>query len=218
MRYRKDCYTTANGKRLCITFIKHASLMIDMNGFILYVDPVTKYGDRYEDFPKADAILITHEHKDHFEPELIIVLSDDKTILLVSETIPIGKKLTHGHTYSLSKEIAVESVPAYNVTESRMYHPKERHDNGYIIEFDSLRIYVAGDTEDISEMDDIKGINIAFLPVNQPYTMTPEQCANAIKRLTPRIVYPYHYGDTDLFPVIHKYESTYIQIKIRQMQ
>ena len=98
----------------------------------------------------------------------------------------------------IAADIKVEAVPAYNTTEGHLqFHPKGR-DNGYILTLDGLRIYVAGDTEDIPEMADIKDIDIAFLPCNQPYTMTTDQLVKAAKMVKPKVLFPYHYGQTDV--------------------
>ena len=106
--------------------------------------------------------------------------------------------MKNGERTQLEEDIEIEAVPAYNTTKGReQFHPKGR-DNGYILTLDGLRIYIAGDTEDIPEMADIKDIDIAFLPCNQPYTMTPEQLVRAAKIIKPKVLFPYHYGDTDV--------------------
>lgn len=111
-----------------------------------------------------------------------------------------GQRTSHenGDILQITPEIKLEAVPAYNTTPGRdKFHPKGR-DNGYILTVGGTRIYIAGDTEDIPEMKQIKNIDIAFLPVNQPYTMTPEQAIQSAKTIQPHILYPYHYGDTNI--------------------
>ena len=118
-----------------------------------------------------------------------------------------GKALKNGDKVKVANDITIEAVPAYNTTPGReQFHPKGR-DNGYILTLDGMRIYIAGDTEDIPEMTNIKDIDIAFLPCNQPYTMTIEQAANAAKIIKPKVLFPYHYNDTPvnkLFPLLAK--------------
>jgi L-ascorbate metabolism protein UlaG (beta-lactamase superfamily) len=94
----------------------------------------------------------------------------------------------------------IEAVPAYNIvhmrSEGQPYHPKG-NGNGYIITFGDTRVYVAGDTENTPEMKALEDIDVAFLPMNLPYTMTPEMVADAARAFRPRILYPYHFGETD---------------------
>ena len=115
--------------------------------------------------------------------------------------------------------IQIEAVPAYNTTEGRdKFHPKHR-DNGYVIDFDGLRVYVAGDTEDIPELAALKAIDVAFLPVNQPYTMTPEQAAKAARLIRPKVFYPYHYGETPVADTLPKLlEGSGVELRIRALQ
>ena len=105
--------------------------------------------------------------------------------------------MKNGDALQLEPDIKLEAVPAYNTPGRDKFHPKGR-DNGYILTLGGTRIYIAGDTEDIPELKQVKDIDIAFLPVNQPYTMTPEQAIRATRIIRPRILYPYHYGDTDI--------------------
>ena len=109
-----------------------------------------------------------------------------------------GAAMANGDKLQLADDITLEAVPAYNTTDGHLqFHPKGR-DNGYILTLDGLRIYIAGDTEDIPEMTEIKDIDVAFLPCNQPYTMTPEQQIRAAKIIKPKVLFPYHYGETDV--------------------
>ena len=124
--------------------------------------------------------------------------------------------MKNGDKIQLADDFTVEAVPAYNKTEGRtQFHPKGR-DNGYILTIDGLRIYIAGDTEDIPEMEAIKDIDIAFLPCNQPYTMTPEQLVNAAKTINPKVVFPYHYGQTDLSTIQSQLPG--IDVRIRHYE
>jgi L-ascorbate metabolism protein UlaG (beta-lactamase superfamily) len=198
-KYEKDMIDTSSGK-LSMEFIGHSSLMFDLNGKVIHVDPVANFGD-YGKLPKADIILITHHHPDHMDTSLINRLTKKNTQIILNQTVfDILKKgivMKNGDKQNV-EGIEIEAVPAYNTTVGReQFHPKGR-DNGYVLTFGNKRIYIAGDTEDIPEMASLKNIDIAFLPMNQPYTMTPEQVANAVKKFNPKILYPYHYGDTDV--------------------
>lgn len=181
-----------------IYFLGHATLMIDYNNFIIHIDPVKEYlSDK--DLPKADIILVTHQHRDHFDETMITKFSKADTKIIVNpavyDILKKGDPLKNGDNISF-KGVKIEAVPAYNTTKDRdKFHPKGR-DNGYILTISEKRIYISGDTEDIPEMSQIKNIDIAFLPMNQPYTMTPEQVVNAIDMIKPKIVYPYHFSDT----------------------
>lgn len=183
-----------------IHFHGHSSLMLDWNGLEIQLDPVSQYA-RYEALPKADIVLVTHEHVDHMDASAIARIAGPATEIVtnrrVADALGRGRVLRNGERVDV-KGVRIEAVPAYNTTPGRdRFHPKGR-DNGYVVVLGAVRIYIAGDTEDVPEMADLKDIDIAFLPVNQPYTMTPEQAAHAAKMIGPRILYPYHLGDTDL--------------------
>ena len=209
-----DEFTTKSGKKVRFTCIKHASIQINYNGLEIEVDPVgkgMKPETDYSKFPKADIILVTHEHHDHFDPDAIAQLTKASTKIYlnpaVQKMLGSGKALKNGDKVKVANDITIEAVPAYNTTPGReQFHPKGR-DNGYILTLDGMRIYIAGDTEDIPEMANIKNIDIAFLPCNQPYTMTIEQAANAAKIIKPKVLFPYHYNATPvnkLFPLLAK--------------
>lgn len=113
---------------------------------------------------------------------------------------------------------AYETDPAYNITEGHLqFHPKER-DNGYVLTLDGLRIYIAGDTEDIPEMAFLKDIDIAFLPCNQPYTMTLAQTVHAAKMVKPKVLFPYHYGETNVKGIPAQLQSEGIDVRIRHYE
>ena len=204
-KYEVELFQTDNGSLVALCLIKHGSLEIEYDGLSIQVDPVGDYGKKTDyatEFPKADVILVTHEHPDHLEDSTIKVLEGDNTLLILNKTsadrIGRGEVIANGQSRELPHGIMLEAVPAYNTTPGReMFHPKG-NGNGYVLTIDGLRIYIAGDTEDVPEMADLKDIDIAFLPVNQPYTMTPEQCANAAKMFAPKVLIPYHFSKTDL--------------------
>ncbi|MDD4778144.1 MAG: MBL fold metallo-hydrolase [Fermentimonas sp.] len=219
--FETDTFKTSSNKDVVITFIKHGSLMLTYEGVHIQVDPVTMFAD-YSTFPKADFILITHEHGDHLDIKAIDNLTKDNTRLILNQSsrgiISKGDVMKNGDKLQLKEDIHLEASPAYNTTEGReKFHPRHR-DNGYILTIDGLRIYIAGDTEDIPEMKDLKNIDIAFLPVNQPYTMTVDQSVNAAQMFSPKILYPYHFGDTDVNLIKTKLQNSGVEVRIRKME
>ncbi len=220
--FEKDTFTTRDGKKLEITFIKHASLMLEYDGHIIQVDPISEYAD-YAKFPKADVILITHEHYDHLDPKAIAASEKEGTVIVSNlssyEQIQKGIVMKNGDKRQLTPYLFIEAVPAYNTTAGRdKFHPKGR-DNGYVLTLGGTRIYIAGDTEDIPEMKNLEAIDIAFLPVNQPYTMTVPQAVKAAERINPKILYPYHYGETPVRELQEQLKNqSSIEVRIRQMQ
>ena len=184
-RYEVERFRTPQGTAVEITLIKHASLEIRFNGLSIQVDPVAELGKKTDyatEFPKADYILVTHEHFDHFDQAAIDALRKEGTQLITNARCADmggwGSVLNNGDS-TTENAFTMEAVPAYNTTEGHLqFHPKGR-DNGYVLTLEGLRIYIAGDTEDIPEMAALKDIDLAFLPCNQPYTMTVEQCVHA---------------------------------------
>ena len=172
--------------------------------------------------PRADIILVTHEHFDHYDTAALRLLASEKTQLVMNkrcvEMYGTGEVMANGDKKQIADDFKVEAVPAYNTTEGRtMFHPQGR-DNGYILTIDGLRIYIAGDTEDIPEMADIKDIDIAFLPCNQPYTMTTEQLVKAAKVIKPKVLFPYHYGQTDVKNLPEQLKAEGIDVRIRHYE
>ena len=216
-----DTFKTKSNKEVIITFIKHGSLMLTYDGIQIQVDPVTMFAN-YNTLPKADFILITHEHADHLDSVAINQLTKNNTRIIINQSsrdiISKGDVMQNGDSLQLTDNIKLEAFPAYNTTEGReKYHPRHR-DNGYIVTIENLSIYIAGDTEDIPEMKELKDIDIAFLPVNQPYTMTVDQAVNAAQIFSPKILYPYHFGDTDVKPIKIRLEDSGIEVRLRKME
>lgn len=217
-----DSFTAPSGKTLEIEPLIHASIRMIYDGKEIEIDPVGELGDRktdYSKFPKADLILITHEHHDHLDPEAVKTLMKEDTIVITNansaKILGFGDIMHNGDKKELSDGITIEAVPAYNTTPDHLqFHPKGR-DNGYILNLGGLRVYIAGDTEVIPEMKDLGNIDIAFLPCNQPYTMTPEQLIEAAKIIKPKVLYPYHYGSTDLSSIIPALQPLGIDVRIR---
>lgn len=219
-----DAVRTKSGKEVSFLFIKHASFVINYDNLSIQIDPVSKMepATDYSTFPKADFIFVTHEHFDHFDKDAIAALTGEKTQVILNkncaEMLGSGTAMSNGETLKLRDDITVEAVPAYNTTPGReKFHPKGR-DNGYVLTLDGLRIYIAGDTEDIPEMEQLKDIDIAFLPCNQPYTMTPEQLAHAATMIKPQVVYPYHFSDTPVDEMKKALEGAKVKAVIRNMQ
>lgn len=199
--FESDIIETSKGP-LEITFIGHGTLMFSFESLVMHVDPVSAYGD-YSLLPKADIILITHQHGDHLDPDAVQKILKKDTEIILTEScrsqFPDGRVVRNGEKILL-KGIPLEAVPAYNVLNKRssgdVFHPRGEG-NGYVLDFGDKRVYIAGDTENIPEMKQLKDIEVAFLPMNLPYTMSPEMAAAAARSFLPRILYPYHYGQTD---------------------
>lgn len=219
----KDVLQTSAGE-LEITFIGHGSLLFVFGGKNIYVDPYGKLAD-YGQFPKADLVLLTHAHRDHLDPEALAKIETADTSYVVAEICagslrePVVMK--NGETKTIDGMV-IEAVPAYNIVHKRddglPYHPKGEG-NGYVISFGDKRVYIAGDTENVPEMSQLQDIDCAFLPMNLPYTMTPEMAAAAARQFQPAILYPYHYGTTDTKKLIQLLaDDKKIEVRIRNMQ
>jgi L-ascorbate metabolism protein UlaG (beta-lactamase superfamily) len=220
--FEQDVVPTSAGE-LAITFLGHGSLLMNFKLMNIYVDVFGKVAD-YSKLPKADVIFLTHEHYDHLDPEALAFIRTDKTILVYTENcVPMvkGGIVMHNGDRQTVAGIPVEAVAAYNIVHMRPsgdpFHPK-RSGNGYILTFGGTRLYIAGDTENTPEMKALKNIDIAFLPMNLPYTMTPEMVADAVKAIKPAILYPYHYGETDISKLLGLLKDEKgLEIRIRNM-
>lgn len=222
-KFEEDVISTSGGE-LKITFIGHATLIFEFGGKVIHVDPVSRYAD-YGKLPRANIILVTHGHGDHFDPQAISLIRTEKTDIILTEKcaekIRGGTIIRNGER-RVVQGIPIEAVPAYNIVHKRRsgipFHPRGEG-NGYIITFADKRVYVAGDTENTPEMKKIKDIDIAFLPMNLPYTMTPEMVADAAKAFRPKILYPYHYGNTDTSRlVLLLKDEREIEVRMRKMK
>lgn len=220
-----DEFKTESGKEVKLHALVHSSIRIEFGSLELYIDPVRQLGNRtidYTSMPQADFIFVTHEHGDHYDKDAIKQLSKVGTRFITNRRCAdmqgYGLVLKNGDKEDLNLGIKVEAVPAYNTSEGRtQFHPKGR-DNGYILNLDGLRIYIAGDTEDIPEMADIHDIDIAFLPCNQPYTMTPDQLIKAARVIKPKVLFPYHYGQTDVTTLPASLKDDGIDVRIRHYE
>ena len=206
-----------------IFFIGHGSLMLKVNNYVIHIDPVRSSG-KYENLPQADMILVTHEHYDHLDTELISKLRKKETVMFCSSSciskVPWAQVMNPGDIKTAG-QTEVEAVSAYNIVNERSkgqpFHPKGVG-NGYIIKIGDKKFYIAGDTENTPEMKALKGINVAFLPMNLPYTMTPAMVADAAKAFKPEILYPYHYGETNTDELVRLLKDTNIEVRIRKLQ
>ncbi|MBR1415917.1 MAG: MBL fold metallo-hydrolase [Prevotella sp.] len=219
---KSDTFETPGGKTVVIHHIKHASIHIEYGGRHIYVDPVGTGLEPKTDvslLPKANIILLTHEHFDHYDPMALPQMYLPATAVYANPTVVRkanrGIAMNNGDSIIFAPDIKIYAVPAYNTTPGREeYHPKGR-DNGYVLELDGLRIYIAGDTEDVPEMADLKDIDIAFLPCNQPYTMTVDQLVKAANVIEPKVLFPYHYSETPINQVRIKMAGSGIDVRIR---
>ena len=219
----KDAIPTSAGP-LEITFVGHGSLFFRFGDKVFHVDPYGKLAD-YAALPKADVVLLTHAHGDHLDPAALAAVRTETTKLVVA---PACKGKVEGATVLPNGEattvagVRVEAVPAYNLVAKRPdgspFHPKGEG-NGYVLTFGKTRVYVAGDTENVPEMKALEGIDVAFLPMNLPYTMTPEMVADAARAFRPRVLYPYHFGDTDPQKLVSLLAGEKgIEVRVRKMR
>jgi L-ascorbate metabolism protein UlaG (beta-lactamase superfamily) len=222
-KFQKDSIVTSEGN-LEITFVGHATLMFEYNGKIVHVDPVSREAD-YSKMPKADIILVTHEHGDHLDPDVLKILQKDNTKIILTEKCA-GKVensiVMKNGDIQYADWLKIEAVPAYNIVHKRNngqpFHPRG-DGNGYVVTFGNKRVYIAGDTENTPEMKTLKSIDIAFLPMNVPYTMSPEMVADAVRAFKPAIIYPYHYGQTDPVKLIDLLKDMKeSEVRIREMR
>ncbi len=222
-KFEEDIIQTEEGN-LKITFIGHGTLMFTWHDKVIHVDPVSREAD-YSKLPKADLVLITHEHGDHLDPKALDLIRKNDTKIVLNEAsadrVSGGLVMKNGDVRTV-EGLKIEAVPAYNIVHQRdngqPFHPKGRG-NGYVVTFGKLRVYIAGDTENIPEMKNLKKIEVAFLPMNLPYTMTPEMVADAARTFKPKILYPYHYGQTDPKKLVELLkDNEEIEVRIRKMQ
>jgi L-ascorbate metabolism protein UlaG (beta-lactamase superfamily) len=207
-----------------ITFLGHGTLMMRYGKIVIHVDPWKQVAD-YSTLPKADLILVTHHHGDHLDTGAVGMIRTGSTTVVCTgmahAALPGSVVLANGDLRKIG-EIGLESVPAYNLVharpDGRPFHPKGEG-NGYVLTIGGLRIYVAGDTEDTPEMRRLKAIDVAFLPMNLPYTMTPAMVAGAAKAFRPKILYPYHFGETNVEELVRLLEDVPdVEVRIRPMK
>ena len=221
-QFETDVIRTSDGP-LEITFLGHGTLMLAFGGLTIHVDPYSDVAD-YAQLPKADVVLVTHEHSDHLDLDALAKIRTPQTEIVLNEAgaEEVGGGLVmHNGDAQVVKGLQIEAAPAYNIIHKRSngqpFHPKGAG-NGYVITCGDTRVYIAGDTEAIPEMEHLADIAVAFLPMNLPYTMTPEMAAQAALAVGARIVYPYHYGSTDPSKLVSLLSARKdIEVRIRKM-
>ena len=222
----KDVFDAGNGT-LSISFIGHGTLMFEYNDMVIHVDPTMREAD-YATMPDADMILITHHHGDHLDLAAInhILKKDCPVVMTQSCHEQLddfkGAVIMKNGDQKTIKGIPIEAIPAYNIEHKRSngqaYHPKGIG-NAYVVSIGNLKVLIGGDTENVPEIKALKDIDIAFLPMNLPYTMTPEMVADAARAIQPKILYPYHFGQTDpeeLADLLKDEKS--IEVRIRDLE
>lgn len=220
--FAKDTFQTSKGN-LVITFIGHASLMIEAGDRVIFTDPLSTAAD-YSVFPKADIILISHEHVDHLDKKALVQITVPKTKTILSRSckglVENALVMINGETQTFG-DFKIEAVPAYNIVNKQSdgvaYHPKG-DGNGYVINYGGKRIYIAGDTEHIPEMSNLKKIDIAFLPMGLPYNMTYQMTADAARSFMPVILYPYHYDEKIPRVLVDLLKDTKIDVRVRKLK
>ena len=194
--------------------VSHASLVLKWGSTTVYADPVGE-PELYAAQPRPDIVLVTHEHSDHFSTSTLSALLGSATVLVTPQSVAtmlpeeLKKNLVvlrNGDTHVVGS-ITIQAVPAYNLREeAKQFHPQGR-DNGYVLESGETRVYIAGDTEDTPEMRALKNIDIAFVPMNLPYTMGVEAAAAGVLAFAPTRVYPYHYRGQDGLSDVEKFKQ-----------
>ncbi|MFH1241496.1 MAG: MBL fold metallo-hydrolase [Pseudomonadota bacterium] len=221
--FEKDSVKTNSGN-LDIIFVGHGTLMFSFGGKVIHIDPWSRLAD-YSKMPKADIILITHEHQDHLDLKALGSIRTEKSLVVLPQNclsrVGDGIVMNNGDVKTIGG-LRIEAVPAYNIVHMRSegvpFHPKGAG-NGYVITFGDKRVYIAGDTENTPEMKKLEDIDIAFLPMNLPYTMTAEMVADAAKAFRPKVLYPYHYGITDTSEIVRLLKDVQgLEVRIRNMK
>ncbi|MFC2082547.1 MBL fold metallo-hydrolase [Candidatus Bipolaricaulota bacterium] len=220
--FETDVVQTSAGD-LEITFLGHGSLMFTLGEKVIHIDPFSRVAD-YSTLPKADLVLITHEHRDHLDAEALSSIRTSDTEVVMTEPCEEqveGGIIMRNGDMSVVQGLPIEAVPAYNLIHTREsgdpFHPCGQG-NGYIITLGDTRVYVAGDSENTPEMMALSDIDIAFLPMNLPYTMTPAMVAEAAGAMKPRILYPYHFGTTDTSRLVDLLkDQPDIDVRVRSM-
>jgi L-ascorbate metabolism protein UlaG (beta-lactamase superfamily) len=201
-----------------ITPLYHASTLIEAGGKVIYLDPAKPA--KLDGLPKADLILVTDIHGDHMDPDAEKAVSKDGTEIFappaVVKTVTTAKPIGNGETKTWGAW-TIEAIPAYNLKRGpepgKLFHDKGRG-NGYVLTYGGKRFYFSGDTEGVPEMRALKNIDVAFICMNLPYTMPPDEAADAVKAFHPKIVIPYHYRGSDLSVFKNALAGTGIEVRI----
>ncbi len=196
--------TVAQVRAVTVHPLHHATMELEWNTLTVYVDPADG-GERFKGFPPPDLILITDIHPDHLDTTTLHGLDRSKVRIIAPQAVvdllpedlkKIATVMSNG-AHSDVGGIGIEAIPMYNMPDPNdPRHPKGRG-NGYVLTLGKERIYISGDTEDIPEMRGLKNIDVAFVCMNLPYTMTVDQAASGVLAFKPKVVYPYHYRGTE---------------------
>lgn len=196
--YRAERFSSRDGGDIVFHLFGHASVAVEYDGHTVYIDPVGAEAD-YRKLPKADVILVTHAHSDHFDPKAVEALRQPSTVVIANHIVAAACRgaveMLNGDQLSPAEWLKVEAVEAYNMVRTQ-YHPRGR-DNGYLLTIGGERILVAGDTEATPELLAQRNIDYLFLPVNLPYTMSVDEAVRAALTISPRVLFPYHTLGTD---------------------
>ena len=201
-----------------ITPIYHAAAKITAGNDTIYIDPAKPA--KIEGMPPGDLILITDIHGDHMDAADVTALSKTGTVVIapaaVAKTITQAKALANGETTNWHKW-KITAVAMYNINHNQPsgqpYHDKGRG-NGYVLNYGGKNFYFAGDTEGVPEMRALKNIDVAFIPMNLPYTMTPAEAADAVKAFHPKVAIPYHYKGQDVEVFKKALEGSGVEVRL----
>lgn len=224
--FAKDVFDAGDGN-LSITFIGHGTLMFEYKNMVIHIDPTMRETD-YAKMPDADMILITHHHGDHLDLTAINhIIKEDCPVVMTQSCLEQfedfkGAVIMKNGDQKTINGIPIEAIPAYNIEHKRSngqaYHPKGIG-NAYVVSIGDLRVLIGGDTENVPEIKSLNDIDIAFLPMNLPYTMTPEMVADAARAMQPRVLYPYHFGQTDPNELVALLQDEKnIEVRIRDLE
>ena len=199
--------------------IMHASVLLRAAGKVIYIDPAQ---GKYDGLPAADLILITDIHGDHMAPDVIRKVSKNGTVVwgppAVADKTHVDTTIANGETKKW-ENWTIEAIPAYNLKRGpgpgQLYHDKGRG-NGYVLNYGGKRFYFSGDTEAVPEMLALKNIDVAFVCMNLPYTMPPDEAAAAVKAIRPVAVFPYHYRGSDLAAFANPMPAAGINVRLRE--
>ena len=224
-QFRSDVVETTSGS-LEMFFIGHGTLMFEFNDLVIHIDPTMREAD-YGKLPDADLVLVTHQHGDHLDLAALHQIMKEGTRVVMTQTcLDQLEEFNAGVMKNGDKEtilgIEVEAYPAYNIIHKRPdgipFHPKGEG-NAYLLTFGDTRVLIGGDTENVPELKKLKDIDVAFLPMNLPYTMTPEMVADLALAIQPALLYPYHYGETDPEELVELLKDNQeIEVRIRNLR
>ncbi len=215
------------GGEIEMFFIGHGTLMFKYNNMIIHIDPVSREYN-YSKLPDADLILVTHEHGDHLDASAINEIVKDGTKVIMTQQCVDNLEDSYNAIVMANGDqqeimgMVIEAYPAYNIQHKRgtgsPYHPKGKG-NAYMLTLGDKNILIGGDTENVPELKKLKYIDVAFLPMNLPYTMTPEMVADLALAMKPKILYPYHFGRTDTEELVELLrDHPEIEVRIRELE